>query len=123
MDRFEVYRTSYLPADPAPLVRALHARRPCVVAYFSPSAISGLERLLDPGDGESLHADGVALARGDTTYQALLRWGYAHAHRPVGDRFGSFAPSFGRGTIVARSHDDISDDTMRPFAPLPRSAR
>lgn len=90
VDRFEVYRTSYLPADPAPLVRALHARRPCVVAYFSPSAISGLERLLDPGDGETLHADAVALARGETTYQALLRWGYAHAHRPVGDRFGSF---------------------------------
>ena len=90
VDRFEVYRTTYLPADPEPLVRALHARRPCVVAYYSPSAISGLERLLDAGDGESLHADSVALARGDTTYQALLRWGYTHAHRPVGDRFPSF---------------------------------
>ncbi|HLQ67536.1 MAG TPA: uroporphyrinogen-III synthase [Candidatus Limnocylindrales bacterium] len=90
VDRFEVYRTAYLPADPSPLTRALHARRSCVIAYYSPSAIAGLERLLDAGDGESLHADGVALARGDTTYQALLRWGYAHAHRPVGDRFGSF---------------------------------
>lgn len=90
VDRFEVYRTSYLAADLAPLVRALHARRPCVVAYYSPSAISGLERLMGPGDGESLHADSVALARGETTYQALLRWGYAHAQRPVGDRFPSF---------------------------------
>lgn len=90
VDRFEVYRTTYLPADPAPLVRALHTRRPCVVAYYSPSAISGLERLLDPEDGETLHADGVALARGDTTYQALLRWGYTHAQRPRGNRFASF---------------------------------
>ena len=90
VDRFEVYRTAYLPADPSPLVRALDARRPCVVAYYSPSGIAGLERLLDPVDSDSLHADGVALARGDTTYQCLLRWGYAHAHRPVGGRFPSF---------------------------------
>jgi len=90
VERFEVYRTSYLPADPAPVVRALDARRPCVVAYYSPSGITGLERLLDPATGETLHSDAVALARGETTYHALLRWGYAHAARPTGERGASF---------------------------------
>lgn len=90
VERFEVYRTVYLHADPAPIVRALDERRPCVVAYFSPSGIAGLERLLDPDTDETLHAEAVALARGETTYQALLRWGYAHAVRPMGDPLGSF---------------------------------
>lgn len=90
VERFEVYRTAYLPADPAPVVRALDARRPCVVAYYSPSGITGLERLLDPTVGEILHHDAVALARGETTYQALLRWGYEHAVRPTGERSTSF---------------------------------
>jgi len=90
VEKFELYRTVYLPADPAPVVRALDARRACVVAYFSPSGVAGLERLLDPVAGEALHADAVALARGETTYQALLRWGYAHAVRPTGARFPSF---------------------------------
>lgn len=90
VERFEVYRTVYLPADPSPVVEALDARRPCVVAYYSPSGIAGLERLLDPAAGQALHADSVALARGETTYQALLRWGYEHAVRPIGERFASF---------------------------------
>ena len=90
IERFEVYRTSYLAADVAPLVRALEQRTPLAVAYYSPSGIAGLERLLDPDAAESLHQDAVALARGETTYQALLRWGYAHAARPVGERFASF---------------------------------
>ena len=104
VDRFEVYRTAYLEADPAPLIRALDARRPCVVAYYSPSGIAGLERLLEPIVAEALHAEAVALARGETTYQALLRWGYTHANRPVGTRAGSF-DSFVRDAVqsVARS--------------------
>lgn len=84
VEKFELYRTVYLPADPAPVVRALDARRPCVVSFFSPSGIAGLERLLDSAVGETLHAEAVALARGETTYQALLRWGYLHALRPAG---------------------------------------
>lgn len=90
VERYEVYRTAYLPADPAPVVRALDARRPCVMVYYSPSAIAGLERLLDPGTGETLHAEATALARGETTYQALLRWGYARALRPTGAHGASF---------------------------------
>ena len=89
VERFEMYRTVYLPADPAPVVRALDERRPCVVAYFSPSGIAGLERLLDPDTDEMLHSEATAVARGETTYQALLRWGYAHAARPMGGS-GSF---------------------------------
>jgi uroporphyrinogen-III synthase len=104
VEKFEVYRTAYLPADPTPVIRALDAKRPCVVTYFSPSGIAGLERLLDPDTGETLHADAVALARGETTYQALLRWGYAHAARPVGGKHDSFS-AFVLDTIqsVARS--------------------
>lgn len=90
VERFEMYRTVYLPADPAPVIRALDERRPCVVAYFSPSGIAGLERLLDPDTDEMLHANATALARGETTYQALLRWGYAHAVRPMGEQLASF---------------------------------
>lgn len=90
VERFEVYRTAYLAADPSPVVRALDERRPCVVAFYSPSGITGLERLLDPATGETLHQDVVALARGETTYQALLRWGYARASRPTGERCASF---------------------------------
>lgn len=90
VEKFELYRTVYLPADPAPVVKALDARRPCVVAYYSPSGIAGLERLLDPVAGETLHTEAVALARGETTYQALLRWGYTHAVRPTGGRFPTF---------------------------------
>jgi uroporphyrinogen-III synthase len=104
VERFEVYRTVYLPADPAPVVRALDERRPCVVAYFSPSAIAGLERLLDPATDEMLHSEATALARGETTYQALLRWGYAHAVRPMGEQLASF-DAFVLGAIhsVSRS--------------------
>ncbi|HEV8128055.1 MAG TPA: uroporphyrinogen-III synthase [Candidatus Eisenbacteria bacterium] len=90
VERLEVYRTAYLAADPAPLVHALDARRPCVVAFYSPSGIAGLERLLPPEVGESLHQDAIALARGETTYKALLRWGYARSQRPVGPKFGTF---------------------------------
>lgn len=90
VDRLEVYRTSYLAADVEPLVHALDARRPCVVAFYSPSGISGLERLLPPDAGETLHQDSVALARGETTYKTLLRWGYARSQRPVGQKLGSF---------------------------------
>ena len=90
VDRFELYRTMYLQADPTPLLRALDARRPCIVAFFSPSGIAGLERLLDPENADALHADASCLARGETTYQALLRWGYQRASRPTGAASASF---------------------------------
>jgi uroporphyrinogen-III synthase len=90
VDRLEVYRTAYLAADVGSLVHALDARRPCVVAFYSPSGIAGLERLLTPDACETLHQDSVALARGETTYKALLRWGYARSQRPMGQKLGSF---------------------------------
>jgi uroporphyrinogen-III synthase len=103
VEKYELYRTVYLPADPAPVVRALDARRPCVIAYYSPSGIAGLERLLDPATGEVLHSEAIAIARGETTYQALLRWGYTHAVRPTG----------------ARRHDDFVLDTIQSVARSP----
>jgi uroporphyrinogen-III synthase len=90
VERLEVYRTAYLAADLAPLMHAIDARRPCVVAFYSPSGIAGLERLLAPDAGETLHQDSVALARGETTFKALLRWGYARPQRPMGQKLGSF---------------------------------
>jgi uroporphyrinogen-III synthase len=103
VEKYELYRTVYLPADPAPVVRALDARRPCVIAYYSPSGIAGLERLLDPATGEVLHSEASAIARGETTYQALLRWGYTHAVRPTG----------------ARQHDAFVLDTIQSVARSP----
>ena len=85
VDRFEVYRTEYVPCDASPLANALAADRPCVVAFYSPSGVAGLERLLDPAAADALHGRATAIARGQTTYQTLLKWGYHQALRPMGE--------------------------------------
>jgi uroporphyrinogen-III synthase len=104
--RFELYRTVYRSADVSPLLRALAAERPVALVAFSPSGIGGLERLL-PADAQArLHAEAVAVARGGTTYQALLRWGYAQAVRPTGDACSAF--------------DAFVLDTLQSFARNPR---
>ncbi|HEX7078379.1 MAG TPA: uroporphyrinogen-III synthase [Candidatus Eisenbacteria bacterium] len=88
--RFEVYRTVFRTADVTPLVNAVAEERPCALVAMSPSGIAGLERLLSSDAQARLHADAIAIARGGTTYQALLRWGYAQAVRPMGDACASF---------------------------------
>jgi len=84
VDRFEVYRTEYVACDVSPLTHALTAERPCVITLFSPSGVAGLERLLDPNASDAIHRRATAIARGQTTYQALLQWGYHQALRPTG---------------------------------------
>jgi len=85
VDRFEVYRTEYVAANVSALTSALAAERTCVVAYYSPSGVAGLERLLDPVTSDALHRRATAIARGQTTYQTLLKWGYLQALRPMGE--------------------------------------
>jgi uroporphyrinogen-III synthase len=85
VDRFQVYRTEYVACDVAPLTSALAVGRPCVVAFYSPSGVAGLERLLDPAGAEALHDRATVIARGQTTYQTLLKWGYHQALRPMGE--------------------------------------
>ncbi|MGE5174914.1 MAG: uroporphyrinogen-III synthase [Hyphomicrobiales bacterium] len=106
VSRFEVYRTVFRTADVAPLVTALRDGRPVALVALSPSAIAGLERLLPAEAQARLHADAVAIARGGTTYQALLRWGYAQAIRPTGDACNAF--------------DGFVLDTLHSFARDPR---
>lgn len=84
VDRFEVYRTEYVACDVSPLASALTAERPSVIAFYSPSGVASLERLLDPNTADALHRRATAIARGQTTYQALLQWGYQQALRPMG---------------------------------------
>jgi uroporphyrinogen-III synthase len=84
VERFELYRTEYLDADASPIARTAVEGRPCVLVCFSPSGIAGLERLLEPAAAGALHRHAVAIARGETTYKTLLRWGYEHARRPMG---------------------------------------
>ena len=91
VDRFEVYRTEYVPCDVSALAAALAADRPCVITFYSPSGVAGLERLLDSTSGDALHRRGTAIARGQTTYQTLLKWGYQQALRPMGEPCEPFA--------------------------------
>jgi uroporphyrinogen-III synthase len=85
VERFEVYRTEYVGCDVSPLTDALAAERPCVVAFYSPSGVAGLERSLEPAVSEALHDRATVIARGQTTYQTLLKWGYHQALRPMGE--------------------------------------
>ena len=48
-------------------------------AFFSPSGIEALERLLSPGAVRRLRAEALALARGETTRAALESKGYRNA--------------------------------------------
>jgi len=102
VDRFEIYRTEYVPCDVSPLKNALAAERPCVIAFYSPSGVAGLERLLDPVASEALHRRATAIARGQTTYQTLLKWGYLQALRPMGEPCEPFGACV-RGALRASS--------------------
>lgn len=106
VSRFEVYRTVFRTADVGPLLDALRDERPIALVAYSPSGIAGLERLLSAEAQAKLHAEAVAIARGGTTYQALLRWGFAQAVRPTGEACVAF--------------DAFALDTLQSFARNPR---
>jgi len=80
----EVYRTRFLDADVNGLTTWLAKGDPVAVAYFSPSGVAALERLLDETERALLHDRAVAVARGGTTAEALERRGYRNVFRPEG---------------------------------------
>jgi uroporphyrinogen-III synthase len=55
---------------------------PVAVAFFSPSGIQALERLLDPDTRKHLHDRATAVARGETTARALEERGYGRIFQP-----------------------------------------
>jgi uroporphyrinogen-III synthase len=80
---FELYRTRFLSPDVVALVAALEAKTPVTVAFYSPSGIEALERLLSPDQVAAVRENAEVVPRGDTTYQALTARGYRRARSPL----------------------------------------
>ena len=78
----EVYRTRFLEADVSGLTDWLDRGEPVAVAFFSPSGIQALERLLDSETRTRLRDRATAMARGETTARALAERGYGHVVQP-----------------------------------------
>jgi uroporphyrinogen-III synthase len=92
VEPFELYGTRFLSADVAALERAAEAGRVAAVAFFSPSGVEALERLLRPEISTLLRSDVPALARGETTRAALESRGYRRGSCPsAAESFDSFA--------------------------------
>jgi uroporphyrinogen-III synthase len=92
VEPFEVYRTRFLSPDVSAIERAVEAGRLAAVAYFSPSGVESLERLLHPEVAARLRRDVPALARGETTRAALSLRGYRRATGPgAAEAFDFFA--------------------------------
>lgn len=81
----EVYRTRFLEADVSGLTASLQRGDAIVGAFFSPSAVTGLERLLNREALEQLHARAAVIARGPTTASELTARGYRNAFQPEGE--------------------------------------
>ncbi len=79
---FELYRTRFLSPDVRELTAALETGKPVTAAFWSPSGVEALERLLLPDALAILHRDVEVLARGETTYHALVDRGYRRAAAP-----------------------------------------
>lgn len=90
---FELYQTRFLSPDVIDLTAALEAGWPVTVAFWSPSGVEALERLLSPGALAALRHDADVLPRGETTYKTLLARDYQRARSPLRDAraFDSFA--------------------------------
>ena len=78
VDEFEVYRTGFESPDVAPLTDALRSGSAVTVAFYSPSGVEALERLLPPRALRTLRETARATAIGETTHRALLDLGYKH---------------------------------------------
>ena len=81
----EVYRTRFLEADVSGLTASLQREDAVVGAFFSPSAVTGLERLLVSEARERLHAHATVIARGPTTALELTARGYRNLFQPEGE--------------------------------------
>jgi len=80
----EIYRTRFLDADVNALSTWLTNGDPVLVAFFSPSGVAALERLLDETACTLLHDRAAAVARGGTTAEALRARGYRNVFYPDG---------------------------------------
>ncbi len=96
----EIYRTRFLDADVKGLSTWLTNGDPVAVAFFSPSGVTALERLLGDPERAMLHDRAVAVARGSTTAQALETRGYRNVFHPNGA--GTFE-SVAREALLATS--------------------
>lgn len=83
----EVYRTRFLRPDVSEFESALKDDATVAAAFFSPSGVEALERLLTGMGVERLRKTAVALARGATTHEALRSRGYRNASYPRGTVF------------------------------------
>ena len=99
---FEVYRTRLASPDTGEVARALEADRLLAVAYFSPSAVEALERLLAPERLAALRERVVAIAKGATTHGSLRERGYRRAVDPTAS-----------GRTLEATALDILDSLMR----------
>jgi uroporphyrinogen-III synthase len=79
----EVYRTRFLDADVEGLKTWLRKGDPVAAAFFSPSGVLALERLLDAETRALAHERIAAIARGQATAQALEAGGYRSVFRPA----------------------------------------
>ncbi len=93
VEGFELYRTRFLSPDVGPIQEAVTSGTPMIVAFFSPSGVEALERLLDRATLDALRERARIVARGITTYGAVLDRGYRQAGDPMerGRAFDSFA--------------------------------
>jgi len=80
----EIYRTRFLDADLNGLSTWLAKGDPVAVAFFSPSGVAALERLLDESAHRALHDRAIAIARASTTAEALQARGYRNVFFPDG---------------------------------------
>ena len=88
----EVYRTSFRNADLEDLAEWLRLRVPVAIAFFSPTGVMAVERLLDAEARELVHEHAIAIARGQTTGRALDEAGYRNVFRPKdGARYDTVA--------------------------------
>jgi len=78
----EVYRTRFLDADVSGLTTWLAKDGPVAAAFFSPSGVAALERLLPELSRAAVHERAAAIARGQTTAKALDDCGYRRVFRP-----------------------------------------
>jgi len=80
---FELYRTQFLSPDLGALTAALRAGTAVTVAFWSPSGVEALERLLSPDLTTALRENAEVVSRGETTHQALTSRGYRRARDPI----------------------------------------
>lgn len=95
VDEFEVYRTGFESPNVTSLADALRFGTEIRVAFYSPSGVQALERLLPPRALKALRETARTTAIGETTHRALLDLGYRHATRFEVRRSWDFALSKG----------------------------